>query len=143
MAMLPAVFGGSIFDNFFDDAFAPMFPDTRNNTMMKTDVKETDKNYEVDIEMPGFNRDDITIGLNNGYLTVSAKRETSKDDKDKNGKYLRRERYSGLVSRSFYVGDTTTQDDVHARYDNGMLTLDIAKKDRPKVENPHTITIEG
>ena len=142
MAMLPAVFGGSIFDDFFDDAFAPMFPDAKGRTMMKADVKETDKSYEVDIEMPGFDRNDITIGLNNGYLTVSAKRETSKDDKDKNGRYLRRERYSGSVSRSFYVGDATTQDDIHARYDNGMLTLDIAKKDQPQVENPHTITIE-
>ena len=112
---------------------------------MKTDVKETDNSYEVDIDLPGFKKDEIEAKLENGYLTISAAKGLDKEEKDeKDGKYIRKERYSGSCSRSFYVGDAVTQDDVKAKFENGVLTLEVPKKEEaPKVEEKKYISIEG
>ena len=111
--------------------------------MMKTDIREHDNGYEVDIDLPGLKKDEIRLELENGYLTVSAAKGLDKDEQDKKGKYIRRERYAGAMQRSFYVGDTLTQEDIKAKYDNGILSISIPKKDAKAVETKKTIAIEG
>ena len=132
MAMFPALMNDTMFSNLFDD---PFFEGWRNMDraaacdpnmsagMMSTDVRETDKGYMVDIDMPGFKKDDISLDLQNGYLTVSAHRNSSHEDKDDNGRWLRRERYAGSCSRSFYVGEDVKDSDIHASYKDGTLCL--------------------
>ena len=111
--------------------------------MMKTDVRETDDSYELDIDLPGFKKDEITAKLEDGYLTVSASKGLDKDKQDKKGNYIRRERYAGAMSRSFYIGDSITQDEIKAKYENGILQLSIPKKDAKTVEQQKHISIEG
>ena len=111
--------------------------------MMKTDVRETDNGYELDIDLPGFKKDEISAQLKDGYLTISAAKGLDKDEKEKDGKYIRRERYAGTMSRSFYVGEGVEQDDIHAKYENGILKLSIPKKDAKEVEQKKYISIEG
>ena len=111
--------------------------------MMKTDVKETDEGYEVDIDLPGFKKDEIQLELNNGYLTISAEKSLEKDGENKKGKMLRQERYAGVMQRSFYVGEHITEEDVKASYESGVLHLMIPKKEAPKVPEKKTIQIEG
>ena len=110
---------------------------------MKTDIKEHDGGYELDIDLPGFKKDEITIDLDNGYLTISAAKGLDKDEQDKQGKYIRRERYAGAMQRSFYVGDAVTEEDVKAKFEDGILRLSIPKKDAKAVETKKTIAIEG
>ena len=152
--MMPSIFGENLFDDWmdfpFDDDFDRYFFGKKNplygkhaKNMMKTDVKETDGSYEVDIDLPGFKKDEINAKLENGYLTISAAKGLDKDEKDKKGKYIRRERYAGAMQRSFYVGDTLTQEDIKAKYDNGILSISIPKKDAQAVETKKTIAIEG
>ncbi len=148
--MLPALFSENLFDDFMDDAFERNFFGARNplygkhsKNLMKTDVKETDKSYELDIDLPGFKKDEITAHLENGYLTVSAAKGVDKDEKDKEGHYIRRERYSGSMSRSFYVGDAVKEEEIHAKYEDGILKLSIPKKDAKAVEGKKYIAIEG
>jgi HSP20 family molecular chaperone IbpA len=196
MAMFPALMNDSMFSDLFDDPFFAGWRGTRANSsvvpegsartqMMSTDVKDNGNSYDVDIDMPGFKKDDIQIQLENGYLTVSAHREqthtdnggsdnggangsganatastsdassqpsssegesgsgTSENDSDGEGKWLRRERYFGSCSRSFYVGDDVKESDIHAKYQDGTLCLQIPKNVAPQVEQPHTIAIEG
>lgn len=146
--MMPSIFRGSLFDNFMED-FA--FPDidralygNRAKNMMKTDVKETDNGYEVDIDLPGFQKDEIKMQLDNGYLTISAAKDLNKDEKDEKGNYIRRERYAGSMSRSYYVGAHVTEEDVHPRYENGILTFQIPKEEKKVVEEKNRyIAIEG
>ena len=111
--------------------------------VMKTDVRETDSAYEMEMELPGFHKEDITLELHNGNLTVSAKRNEEKKDTDKNGRILRQERYSGSMSRSFYVGSHVTEEDVKARFEDGVLKLSVPKKEARKAEEKKTILIEG
>ena len=112
--------------------------------VMKTDVKETDNSYEVDIDLPGFKKDEIEAKLENGYLTISAAKGLDKEEKDeKDGKYIRKERYSGAMSRSFYVGDELKQEDIKAKYQDGILKLSVPKKEQKKVETTKHIAIEG
>lgn len=111
--------------------------------MMKTDVKETDSGYEVDIDLPGFKKDEINAKLENGYLTISASKGLDKDEKDKEGKYIRRERYAGAMSRSFYVGEQVHQEDIRAKFEDGILRLSVPKKDAKEVEKKNYIAIEG
>ena len=148
---MPSIFGENLFDddwmNFpFDRDFwgkkNPLYGKNAKN-MMKTDIREHDNGYEVDIDLPGFKKDEINLELENGYLTVSAAKGLDKDEKDKEGKYIRRERYAGAMQRSFYVGDTLTQEDIKAKYDNGILSISIPKKDAQAVETKKTIAIEG
>ena len=145
--MMPSIFGESLFDDFMD-GFA--FPNIDKKlygkhaaNLMKTDVKEKDDTYEVDIDLPGFKKDEIQIQLENGYLTVSAAKGMDKEEKDKNGKYVRRERFSGNVRRSFYVGDKVQKEDIHPRYENGILSFAIPKAQKAVEEKSNYITIEG
>ena len=111
--------------------------------MMKTDVRETEDSYELDIDLPGFKKDEISAKLDNGYLTVSASKGLNKDEQDKKGNYIRQERYAGAMSRSFYVGEGIGQEEIKARYENGILKLSVPKKDKKVVEEHKQIAIEG
>ena len=123
--------------NVFDDLFnTPFF--TKSEGMMKTDIKEHDNSYDLMIDLPGVKKEDIKAELNDGYLTVSAENNTSKDEKDDNGKYICRERYSGSYSRSFYVGDAVTEQDISAKFENGTLKLTVPKKESlPEKQNKY------
>ena len=111
--------------------------------MMSTDVKENDDTYELDIELPGYKKEDVHAELNNGYLTISASKNENRDEKDEKGNYIRRERYSGSCSRSFYVGENVKQEDIHAKFEDGVLKLVVPKEDKKKVEEKKYIAIEG
>ena len=150
--LLPGIFGENLFDDddwmfpFDSDFFGKKNPlyGKRAKNLMKTDVRELDGSYEVDMDLPGFQKDEIKVSLENGKLTVSAAKGMEKDEQDQNGKYIRQERYSGAMSRSFYIGDEITQDEIRAKYENGILKLTIPKKDaKPAVEEKKHIAIEG
>ena len=144
--MTPSIFGENLFDDWMDFSF-PDIDKTlygkHAKNMMKTDVKETDQGYEVAIDLPGFKKDEIKLELNDGYLTISAEKGLDKDEKDKENRYIRRERYAGSMSRSFYVGESLTEQDIHAKYENGILTLDVPKEDKKAVPEKRYIAIEG
>jgi HSP20 family molecular chaperone IbpA len=110
--------------------------------MMKTDVKETDGSYEVDVDLPGFTKDELHLDLEQGYLTISAEKAVDKNE-EKNGRMLRQERYAGRMQRSFYVGDTLTEEDIKASYENGVLHLLVPKKEAQPLPEKKTILIEG
>ena len=149
---LPSIFGENLMD-MFDDFDRDFFRGFRTPErmlygknaphMMKTDVRETESGYELDMDLPGFKKDEIKLELNNGTLTVSTQKSVEKKDEGKDGKVLRQERYAGSMSRSFYVGDHVTEEDVKARFEDGVLRLSIPKKDAKKVEEKTTILIEG
>ncbi len=145
---MPSIFGEDLFDEFFDD-FARPVRRARNyaapsGSVMSTDVKETDDSYELDINLPGYKKEDVKAELNDGYLTISASTETNNDEKDSNGKYIRRERYYGTCSRSFYVGEEVTQEEIKARFEDGILKLSVPKKDaKTAVPEKKYIAIEG
>ena len=149
--MMPSIFGENLFDDFMDFPFERDFWGRRNplygkneQNIMKTDVRETDSSYELDIDLPGFKKDEVTAKLENGYLTISASKGLNKDEKDKeSGKYIRRERYAGAVSRSFYVGEHIRQEDIHAKFEDGILKLTVPKKDAKQVDEQKYISIEG
>ncbi|CDD66145.1 putative uncharacterized protein [Firmicutes bacterium CAG:882] len=145
--LMPSIFGENLFN---DDWMNFGFPEVDKalygkhaGNVMKTDVKETETGYEVDIDLPGFKKDEINAKLDNGYLTISAAKGLDKDEQDKNGKYIRRERYAGSMSRSFYVGEGVTEEDIKAKYEDGILRLVVPKKDAKAVENKKYIAIEG
>ena len=146
---LPTVFGENLMDVFddFDRAFfrgmnrpEHVLYGKNASHMMKTDVKETDDSYEVDVDLPGFKKEEIKLELNNGYLTISTEQSL---EKEKKGKTIRQERYSGAMQRSFYVGGSMTEEDIKARYENGVLSLTLPKKEAKKVPEKKTILIEG
>lgn len=137
-----------MFDDFMDDFAFPnvdkVLYGKHASNLMKTDVKETDSGYEVDIDLPGFKKDEIQMQLENGYLTVSAAKGLNKDEKNEDGRYVRRERYAGSVSRSFYVGENVTEKDIHPKYENGILSFKMPKDDKKAIEEKkHYIAIEG
>ena len=149
---LPTIFAENLMDVFdgFDRNFFRNFGNMDRalygkhaQNMMKTDVKETDEGYEVDIDLPGFKKDEIQLELNNGYLTISTQKALEKDEKNKKGRMLRQERYAGMMQRSFYVGDHITEEDVKASYESGVLHLVLPKKDAPRLPETKTIQIEG
>ena len=147
MKLLPSVYGRDFFDDLMD-GFG--FPDVNKKlygrhakNMMKTDIRETDEGYEVIMDLPGFKKDEIEVQLENGYLTVSAAKGLDKDEADKKGKYICRERYAGEMSRSFYVGEDILDTDIHARFENGILKLDVPKKEAKAVETKKHVAIEG
>ena len=145
---MPSIFGENLFDDFFDDFVRPTKRVVRYNTpsttIMKTDVKETEGSYELDIDLPGYKKEDVKAELKDGYLTISAATNTNNDQKDENGKYIRRERYYGNCSRSFYVGENITQEDIKARFEDGILKIVVPKKEtKPAVEEKKYISIEG
>ena len=144
---LNSIFGESLFDDFFEDFARPLRSSTRYNTsagVMRTDVRESDAGYELDIEMPGFKKEDIRAELKDGYLTVEAQTTSDRDEKDDKGRYIRRERYFGSCSRSFYVGSAVTQEEITARFEDGILKVTVPKKPaKPEVEESRYIAIEG
>ena len=146
--MLPSMFGENLFDDFFHDF--DMFPawSGRNplygkhaRNMMKTDVRETENTYEVDVDLPGFQKDEIHLELRDGYLTISASKGLDKDQEDQKGRYIRQERYAGALSRSFYVGDVEP-DQVSAKYEGGVLRISLPKQGKPELPNDKTNAIQ-
>ncbi|MCR5824760.1 MAG: Hsp20/alpha crystallin family protein [Lachnospiraceae bacterium] len=153
--LMPSIFGGNYFDDFFD-----LFPyvddkDFRNTEkklygknaghIMRTDVKELDDAYELEMDLPGFTKEEIQISLDDGYMTVNAVKGLDQDEKEKkSGKYIRRERYVGSCSRSFYVGENITEEDIKAEFKHGILKLTIPKKDpKNEVKEKKYVAIAG
>ena len=152
--LVPSIFGENLFDDDWMvapfDRFEREFWGNRNplygknaKNMMKTDIQEHEGGYELDVDLPGFKKDEINVELENGYLTISASKGLDKDQQDQKGKYIRRERYAGSMQRSFYVGEDVTQEDIKAKFEDGILRLSIPKKDAQQVETKKTIAIEG
>ena len=147
--MLPSIFRDNLFDDMFDFDFdkefnrmmRPLYGKHAQN-MMKTDVRETDNSYELDIDLPGFKKDEISVQLDNGYLSISASKGLDKDEENKNGKYIRRERYAGAMNRTFYVGSQLTQQDIQAKFEDGILKISVPKKDVQQIEQNKYIAIE-
>ena len=143
---MPSIFGENLFDDWMDFSFPDIdkaLYGKHAKNEMKTDVRETEDGYELDIDLPGFKKDEVTAQLDNGYLTIQASKGLDKEQKDKKGKYIRKERYAGSMSRSFYVGDAITEEDVHAKYEAGILKLFVPKKEAKAVEQAKHIAIEG
>ena len=147
--MLPSIFGENLFDDWFGFPAFPEFHDIDRKLYgkhahheMKTDVHEHDDHYEIDIDLPGFKKDELTLNLENGYLTVGAAKGLDKEQKDKKGKVIRQERYAGAMQRTFYVGEALTEEDIHAKYENGVLSLTIPKKDQKELPERKNIAIE-
>ena len=151
--LLPSIFSNKNSNRLFDDLFELpdffRFDDMDKKLygknaahVMKTDVKETENGFAVAIDLPGFKKDEIEVSLDNGYMTIKASKGLDKDEKDKDGKVIRQERYSGSMQRSFYVGEAVTEEDIKAKFEDGVLKLDVPKKE---VQVPETkrITIEG
>ena len=149
--LMPSIFGENLFDddwmNFpFESDFwgkrNPLYGKNAKN-MMKTDIREHDNGYEIDIDLPGFKKDEISAQLEDGYLTISAEKSMEKDKENEKGKMLRQERYSGVMQRSFYIGDHLSEEDVKASYESGVLHIKFPKKEALKAPEKKTILIEG
>ena len=148
--MLPGFFGENLFDDLFTDPFDMLMPVRGNDplygkharNLMKTDVRELPDTYEVDVDLPGFKKDEITVDLKNGYLTIGASKGLDRDQSDENGKYIRRERYAGVCSRSFYVGENVRPEDISAKYEDGILRLSVPKAARKELPASTSIFIE-
>ena len=143
--LMPSIFGENLFDDWMDFSFPSFdraFYESNTRNMMKTDVKETDQGYELDIELPGYKKEDVRAQLKDGYLTVQAVKNVNNDTKNEEGAYIRRERYAGTMSRSFYVGDNVTEADIQAKFENGVLKLAVPKKEAKKVEENKYIAIQ-
>ena len=151
--LAPSIFGENLFDDWFG---FPTFPDFRDmdrtekklygrhaDRVMKTDVREHEGSYELDVDLPGFKKDEINITLNDGYITIAAAKGLDKDEKDHKGRIIRQERYAGSMQRSFYVGDNLKEEDIKAKFENGLLKLDIPKVDAKKIPEKKIIMIEG
>ena len=148
--LMPSIFNDNVFDNFFD---FPFYDDRAEKklyghhaaNLMKTDIQEHDDGYTLEMDLPGFKKEEIQIELNNGYMTISAAKGLDEDEKDKkSGKYIRRERYTGSCQRSFYVGEDVTEEDIKAEFKHGILKLFIPKKEaKPAVEQKKYVSIEG
>ena len=150
--LYPSIWNESLFDDLMNFEF-PRFRDLDDadqklfgkhaSRVMKTDVHEQDDHYDVDIDLPGFKKDEIKIELDNGYLTVNASKGLDKEEKNDKGKLIRQERYSGSMQRSFNVGENVTEEDIKAKFEDGVLMLTVPKKDAPKLPEKKTICIEG
>ena len=136
--LLPQMFNKSLFNDFFTE---PMFNVNTTNRMC-TDIKEKDNGYELAMEVPGFDKEDLKLNLEDGYLTISAEHKTSNDKKDNDGHIIRQERYYGSSKRSFYVGDQITQEDIKAKYDKGILNVFVPKKEVKKIAGGQVIEIQ-
>ena len=146
--MLPSIFGENLFDEFFANPFglvntAPAeeaLYGKHSRNLMKTDVRELDNSYELDVDLPGFKKDEITVDLKNGYLTIGASKGLDKEEKD--GKYIRRERYAGVCSRSFYVGTAVRPEEIGAKYEDGILKLSVPKAVKKELPASTSISIQ-
>ena len=143
--LMPSIFGENLFDNFMEGfPFGNSRSTSAFGSLMKTDIRDMEGSYELDIDMPGFKKEDIRAELKDGYLTIEAQSSRDRDEKDENGRYIRRERYSGSCQRSFYVGKDVTQEEIKARFENGILKLTVPKKEAlPKTEEKRYISIDG
>ena len=146
--MLPSIFHENLFDDWFDDAFEKNFFGERNplygkhaKNLMKTDVRETRDSYKLAIDLPGFKKDEVKVELKDGYLTVSASKGLDKDEEDREGRFIRQERYAGAFSRSFYVGDIRPEE-VKCKYEFGVLRVTLPKPTARVVESPSHIAID-
>ncbi len=147
---MPSIFNDNVFDDFFE---FPFYDDKAEKklyghhaaNLMKTDIQEHDDGYTLEMDLPGFKKEEIQIELNNGYMTISAAKGLDEDEKDKkSGKYIRRERYTGSCQRSFYVGEDVTEEDIKAEFKHGILKLFVPKKEaKPAVEQKKYVSIEG
>lgn len=143
--MVPSIFGENLFDEFWNDPFDMdrMLPRGRDplygkhsKNLMKTDVRETEGSYELDVDLPGFKKDEVNVELKNGYLTIQASKGLDKDESDKKGKYIRQERYAGACSRSFYVGKGVEPEEIGAKFENGILEISVPKETKkPEVKS--------
>lgn len=149
--MLPSVFGENLFDDSLSDffGFGRMMPQISSElygkhakNLMKTDVRELDSSYELDVDLPGFKKNEVTVDLQDGYLTISAAKALDKDESDQKGKFLRQERYAGSMSRSFYVGDDVESTDICAKYEDGILKISVPKAAQKELPKHTTIAIE-
>ena len=146
--LVPSIFNDNFVDDMFDEMFAMPFETSRKmmkqSPMMNTDIQEYDNEYQMNLELPGFQKEDIQAELRNGYLVISATHAETNDEKDKTGRFIRKERYSGQCQRSFYVGKQVTQDEIKASFENGVLKLIIPKKpEEQPVDQKKYIAIEG
>lgn len=142
--LMPSIFRENLMDDFWRDPFRGFSGFQSGNELMKTDIKDKEDAYELSISLPGVKKEDIQAKLQDGYLTISATSSQDKDEKDENDRYIRRERYYGSASRSFYVGSDVAQEDIKAKYDSGILTLTVPKvQAKPEVEETKYIAIEG
>ena len=153
--LMPSIFGEDLFDNFMKDF--PFFDDNtesnvekklygrRGKNLMKTDIKETEGGYELEMDLPGFTNDEFKVSLENGYMSISAAKGLDKDEQDKkSGRYIRKERYAGSCERSFYVGEDITEEDIKGEFKHGILKLFVPKKEaKPAVEQKKYVSIEG
>ena len=153
--LMPSIFGENLFDDFMSDF--PFFDDRdlrkterklyghNAKRLMKTDIKETEGGYELEMDLPGFTKDEIKVSLENGYMTISAAKGLDKDEQDKkSGRYIRKERYAGSCERSFYVGEDITEEDIKGEFKHGILKLFVPKKEaKPAVEQKKYVSIEG
>ena len=140
---MPSIFRENLLDDFFGTSFHGHNYSNNGNEMMKTDVKETEQGYEMTMNLPGVKKEDVRAELKDGCLTISASSSSSNDEKDKDGRYIRRERYCGSCSRSFYVGEDVKQEDIKAKFEDGTLKLLIPKQAKQAVEDKKYISIEG
>ena len=148
--MLPSIFGESLFDDWMGFPFRSFESDVDHKLygkhaahVMKTDLKEHDNGYELKMDLPGFKKDQIDLQLQNGYLTITTSKALEEEGKDKKGKILHQERYTGSMSRSFYVGENVTEEDVKAKFENGVLTLNFPKEKPAELPERKLIQIEG
>lgn len=142
--LMPSIFRENLLDEFWGRPYRVNGYDSGVDEMMKTDVKETEQGYEMTMNLPGIKKEDVKAELKEGYLTINATSNSENDEKDNDGRYIRRERYYGSCSRSFYVGEEVTQEDIKAKFENGILKLSIPKKEaKPAVEENRYIMIEG
>ena len=148
--LMPSIFNNSLFDEMMDFPFGRDFfgdsarmPNDYRTGVMKTDVKEADGVYEVDMELPGYKKEDVSARLDKGYLTITAVKNEENNENGGNGKYIRRERYCGQCSRTFYVGENVHQEDIHAKFEDGILKLTVPKTQPAKIEEQKYISIEG
>ena len=145
--LMPTIFGERLFDNFMDDFGFPnvdrIAASKNTSNLMRTDIKETEDSFELEVELPGYKKDDVKAHLKDGYLTINVSKDENNDVKDENGKYIRRERYSGSMSRSFYVGEGIKEEDVHAKFEHVVLHLTLPKQKAPEIPEKKKILIEG
>lgn len=146
--LMPSIFGESLFDDLLEDFARPERSAARYSTpttaVMRTDIKENETGFELDIDLPGYKKENVKAELKNGYLTINASTKTENDEKDNSGRYIRRERYYGTCSRSFYVGKEVKQEDIKAKFEDGILKVSVPKKaPKPEIEENKYIPIEG
>ena len=145
--MFPSIFGEHLFDDFFNDDFR-MLPmasghsSVSANGLMRTDVRELDSTYELDVDLPGFKKEEVSLDLKDGYLTISARKDMSTDESDQKGRYVRRERYNGVCSRSFYIGEEVKSSDVSAKFEDGILKITLPKQEKKALPGSTSIAIE-